>query len=314
MKKLYFISVILLLFSIDCLQAQIIEFNSLPKMNYDRFGLGSTNDGNSIYAICGGTGGPPYIVNNIERFDLSMNTWTIISDNLLPRRYCNAEFIESENKIFIFNGEYVNTGVEAYTKRVEILDLQTNQVSFGTENPFPVKSAGSAVWNNKIYFFGGQNQYGYSKRFYVYDVDSKIWSRLPDMPRSMQTKGKIINGILYVIGGYDGSQMQKNIYEYNLETSTWSLTGELPTRISAHALTSDGNNIWLIGSYEDLNYLAAFNIQSKIITNHKSNLIGRRHAAVEYLNDRIYVLGGTQSSNVISSLANFEYAELSKLK
>ena len=60
-------------------------------------------------------------------------------------------------------------------------------------------SAGSSVWNGKIYSFGGSISGGYSNKLYVYDPILQTWTALADMPQAKQAKGEIINGKLYVI-------------------------------------------------------------------------------------------------------------------
>lgn len=312
MKKISFVVSLLILFFSNFLFAQNkIEFKQLSKMVYDRFGMGYCSDGNYIYAVAGGTGGPPDILRNVERYDPSSDKWEIIIEGLMPRRYCNAEYVPSENKIYIFNGEYFTTSSNILTKYVEVIDLNTNTVTAGPDNPYPVRNAGSAVWDNKIYFFGGQNHYGVTNAFYEFDPAKGVWKQLPDLPHSRQTSGKIVDGILYVFGGFDGVQRLKRVDAYNIKEGKWTRLEDLPFRISAHSTATDGKNIWLVGSYEDLDYLAMFNTETKKLTIYDSNMTRRRNAGSVALGGKLFIFGGNQNARTISALNNVEIAKIS---
>ncbi len=286
-----------------------IEFSSLADMNYAKYGSGYTSDGNNIYSICGGLDEAPWKSRSIEKYDIAFNTWTEIVNNLIPRRYCSAEFVNSQNKIYIFNGDtYTNT---TYTDTVEIVDIMTGDLSYSATNPYPVEYGGSAVWNNKIYIFGGSNSSGYSNRLYEFDPSTESWTRLADMPEAKQTNGEIINGVLYVIGGYSGST-SKRIDAYDIQNSTWTPLGELPDGISAHATISSGKNIWLVGSYDNIKFLGQYNVETNSFTQLTSNMIGRKHCGASIVGDNLYIFGGNQSSNE-SSIKNLQYADISNI-
>ena len=286
-----------------------IEFFSLADMNYAKYGSGYTFDGNYIYSICGGLDEAPWKSTSIEKYDPAFNTWTEIVNDLIPRRYCSAEFVNSQNKIYIFNGDtYTNT---TYTDTVEIVDIMTGDLSYSATNPYPVEYGGSAVWNNKIYIFGGSNSSGYSNRLYEFDPSTESWTRLVDMPEAKQTNGEIINGVLYVIGGYSGST-SKRIDAYDIQNSTWTPLGELPHGISAHATVSSGKNIWLVGSYDNIKFLGQYNVETNSFTQLTSNMIGRKHCGACISEDNLYIFGGNQSSNE-SSIKNLQYADISNM-
>ncbi|MEA3478274.1 MAG: kelch repeat-containing protein, partial [Bacteroidota bacterium] len=179
-----------------------------------------------------------------------------------------------------------------------IIDIQSGQVSYNTSNPYPVEYGGSAVWNNKIYVFGGYNSEGFSNRLYEYDPVTNIWARLPDMPEAKQTNGEIVNGILYVIGGYNGSSSAR-VDAYEIQNSSWLTLEELPAGISAHSMTTSGNNIWIIGSYNNIHMVAIYNTETNEFTQLNSNMIGRRHCGVCIEGTDLYIYGGNQNTGSI---------------
>jgi len=287
-----------------------LNFTPLSDMNDARYGFGYTFDGNNIYSVCGGLSEASWIKStSIERYNLSNNTWTEFVTDLIPRRYCSAEYVPSQNKIYIFNGDtYTNT---TYTDTVEIVNVQTGELSYSATNPYPVEYGGSAVWNNKIYLFGGSNSNGFSNRLYEFDPMTNNWTRLPDMPEAKQTNGEIVNGVLYVLGGYSGSS-SKRIDAYNIQNSSWSYLGDMPVGISAQATAKSGKYIWTVGSYDNIKHLAVYNTETNNYTQLSSNMIGRRHSGAWVVGNNLYIFGGNQSGYE-SALNSMEYADISNI-
>ena len=286
-----------------------LQFSSLADMNNARFGAGYTFDGNYIYSVSGGIGESPWTSTSIEGYDITNDTWTEFATGLIPRRYCSAEYVSSQNKIYIFNG-YAYTG-SPYTNTIEIVSPGLSSISYTTSNPYPVEYGGSAVWNDKIYVFGGSNSDGYSNRLYEFDPQSDTWTRLTDMEEAKQTSGRIIDGVLYVFGGYNGS-VSKRIDAYNIQTSSWTRLGDMPVGISAHSTAIHCKYIWLVGSYDNLQSLAVYDAETNIFTQLSSDMVGRRHSGAVVARDILYVFGGNQASSYSSALKSLEYTDLSQ--
>ncbi len=194
---------------------------------------------------------------------------------------------------------------------MEIVNVQTGELSYSATNPYPVEYGGSAVWNEKIYLFGGSNSNGYSNRLYEFDPLTNNWTRLPDMPEAKQTNGEIINGVLFVFGGYSGST-SKRIDAYNIQNSSWSYLGDMPAGISTHATAKSGKYIWTVGSYDNIKHLAVYDTETNNYTQLSSNMIGRRHSGARVVGNNLYIFGGNQSGNE-SILNSLEYADISNM-
>ena len=76
----------------------IFEFESIPDMNYARYGAAYTTDGEYIYAICGG--GSEEVFNHGERYEPDSDSWEIFVEDLIPRRYTNAEYVDGYISLF----------------------------------------------------------------------------------------------------------------------------------------------------------------------------------------------------------------------
>jgi N-acetylneuraminic acid mutarotase len=310
MKKFFITFVAMLLFH-SILLSQSVSFSTLSDMTSKRYGMGYTYDGSKIYAISGGTDVDPYISTSMEVYDVDNNLWDEIRNDLIPRRFGSAEFIPSQNKIYIFNGYHYDSNYSfAYTDTIEIFDINTGNLTYSKSNPFPMRYAGSAVWNDKIYIFGGANDSGSSNRLYEFDPATDQWARLPDMPEAKSTGGIVVDGTLYVFGGYTGTTSTR-IDAYDIENQTWDFLGDMPVGVSSHALAVSGKYIWLIGSYDNLNLVAVFNTETSEFSQLNTNMTERRHAGAVVLDSMLYVFGGNQSSSSTSSLNSLEYANIS---
>lgn len=260
MKKLLHRIFILFLSSFTFIYSQYdVSFSHLDSMVSRRFGMGHTSDGQYIYAISGGTNNSPWISMTMEKYDITNQYWQESNLVLKARRFGSAEYISSQNKIYIFNGYSFFS--DTYTDTVEIVDVSTGEYSYNASNPFPVEYGGSAVWNNKIYLFGGSNENGYSNRFYEFNPENFEWIRLPDMLEAKQTSGRVVDGKLYVFGGY-ADTVSTGIHSYDFNNGTWSFVRNMPNGVSAHATTVSGKLIWLVGDYANLQYLAFFNTET----------------------------------------------------
>ena len=283
-----------------------LHFSSLNQMNEARFGIGYTSDGSNLYSLGGKTDIFPYKSTTVERYNLSNESWEIFTTDMIPRGYCSAEFIGSQNSIYVFNGDTYSDNT--YTDTIEIINVQSGIVDYNTSNPYPVEYGGSAVWNDKIYVFGGSNSAGFSNRLYEYDPTANSWMRLPDMPEAKQTNGEVVKGILYVIGGYNGS-VSKRIDAFDIQSSSWTSLGELPVGISAHSMTTSGNNIWIVGSYNDIHMVAIYNTETKEFTQLNTDIIGRRHCGICIKGSDLLVYGGNQPTGSI--LKSMQTADIS---
>ncbi|HEY5591285.1 MAG TPA: kelch repeat-containing protein [Paludibacter sp.] len=299
MKRITFILAIYLI-SGNLTTAQI-SFHNGANMNIPRGLISCTTDGANIYVNGGFTFTAGYTT-EIEKYNISTDSWTVFANSLIPKRYTASKVIG--NKLYIFNG-YSST---SYNAKMEVVDLTTGSITYSTDNPNPVEQSGSAVWNNKIYVFGGSQGIVNSNKLYVFDPATEVWTELASMPEGKQTKGEIVNGKLYVIGGYNGSASTR-IDMYDIQTNTWTFIMNMPQGVSAHATTYWDNKIWIVGDYTTLTYLAYYDVVKNEFATVQSNMIGRRHAGTMAVNGKLYVMGGNQNSYSNSALSSLQVSD-----
>jgi N-acetylneuraminic acid mutarotase len=329
--------------SIDNYKLRFSKAGKLEGMKKGVFGMGYTTDGKYLYGINGSVMG--YFIRSgigaisitqygdvtggintgritiadptadLFRYCIEDDKWSVIPNILRPKRFTSAEFVNG--KIYVFNGQelefYDNRFYRTAIKEVEVVDPYLNIVSILINNPNPVWYAGSAVWNDKIYTFGGApNESQFSNKLHVFDTVNENWKQLPDMPEHKQTRGEIVNGILYVFGGYNGTVSSK-IHAYDIENNTWQHLGDLPFGISANAITKHGNLIWLVGDYHRLSIVGVFDTKANLFHIIKSNMFGRRHAGAEIIGNKLYVFGGNRESSG-SFLTSIQVADITEIE
>ena len=284
-----------------------LEFEGIADMNHERYGAGYATDGEFVYAISGADTNF-YVIdwpNNGERYNPDTDTWEIFVEGLIPRRYTNAEYVNGN--IYLFNG-YPDTTL------MEVINVSTGDVSESESNPYPVVYGGSAVWNDKIYAFGGSNDDGYSNRLYEFNPANESWTRLADMPDGKQTNGQVVDGKLFTLGGYNGSA-SSHINAYDIEENTWETVGDMSIGISAHSVATDGEMIAVIGDYSDIEFCGIYDPYENEFFILDNNMEGRRHSASVYLDGSFYAYGGSQpngfNGNVgYTALSSAERGEL----
>ncbi|WP_123912790.1 T9SS C-terminal target domain-containing protein [Chryseobacterium pennipullorum] len=284
--------------------AQTLHFQNLADMSADRGALTSVVVNENMYVSNGYTANKD--TNYIEKYNITNNRWSIFSSKLVPKRFANSE--TDDNKIYIFNGWKNN--------QLEIVDLGTSTITKGAVNPFYAGNSGSAIHDGKIYVFGGSGLNGaaktvFSNKFQYYDIASDTWNPLPDMPIAKETKGKIVNNKLYVIGGFNGTSSNL-INVFDLTTTLWTEQYTMPVSVSGHSLAVSDNKIFIVGDYDNLTFLAYFDIATNELHQLSSNMIPRRHSAAEIYNNKLYITGGNTTSMSNSSIKSIQVADLNE--
>jgi N-acetylneuraminic acid mutarotase len=225
------------------------------------------------------------------------NQWALQNTKLHYRDYVDAHYYNG--KVFVLGG----SGYPVSDSTVEILDVNSLEVTYGANFPEPRSQAGSVIYQGKIYVFGGSD-YDYTTQtttykpsLYIYDCDANSWAQGTDMPyEGVINQAAEYNGKIYAFGGYNGSTSDL-IYRYDIASDTWEQIGNTPEPVSAETVVGYGENIFLIGDYAEENRFWKYNVTTATWTSYTSNLIGRRHSSAAILDDRLYVVAGVAQNN-----------------
>ncbi len=180
-----------------------------------------------------------------------------------------------------------------------------DEATWQEETPMPTASYihASAVWNGKIYIFGGYSGSAYLDRTVIYNPATGDWSTGASMPTG---KGDMVSatvgGKIYVIGGYNGSAAMGAVEIYDPTTNTWTTGKEMPTaKHSARAAVVD-DKIYVIGGRSPgnngMNLVEIYDTKTDSWSMGTPMPTGRGYSASAVVDGKIYILGGVNSANV----------------
>eukprot|EP00760_Papus_ankaliazontas_P029121 PhM_4_TR4142/c0_g1_i1/m.22041 len=117
---------------------------------------------------------------------------------------------------------------------------------------------GVAVWNRKVYVFGGRNTLERLDSVEIFDVLEQTWSQGPPMPAVRSAPGCVpIRGKIYVIGGYDGTSEHSSVFRYDVESGMWDpddTIAPMPHRACEITASTDGTYIYVVGGTQMRNF------------------------------------------------------------
>ncbi len=244
---------------------------------------GISTDGTDIYLASGYTSntagtGQIFGTKQVWKYNVASNTYTRMPD--LPVAIASGQL------------EYLN-GVLHYmggTNSARTLDLSThyaldlNNLPAGwitlAPLPNPRNHAGSAVFNGKIYFIGGQHgqdsKLVTQKDVDAYDPATDTWTKMADLPvpAGANGRGHISSGVtvmgnrILVLGGEIVHQSSVNMVSaYTPETNTWENLTPIPAnRFSGVAGNINGLIYYSGGSKTKITYKGTPQTQSQTTT------------------------------------------------
>lgn len=295
-----------------------LEFKKGASLPFPLSYQACTDDGQFAYTLGGLSNNK--ICTQVLKYNPRTNSWSLLASHLKPRIQATASYIPSKDKIYIIGGisSLLNF---IYTDAVESIDVKTGIVeTLKVKNPVPKAYSGAAVWNDKIYIFGGGTGLNSitspssEQSFYEFDPTTEKFEKLPDLPEKEQTSGAVVDGIIYVFGGYtpETNRTSRNLYAYNIKLKTWKLITQLPRGVSANGIAVCDKFIFITGGYSNENFTGYFNTETHLFTQVKSNMIGRRHSGAVVLYDHLMVIGGATFGG-ISELNSVQVTDLKNL-
>lgn len=182
--------------------------------------------------------------------------------------------------------------------------------------PQPLEGSAYAVFNNKIYIFGGFTYDAEQNKVFVYDPASNLWSSGANLTTArFYSTASELNGKIYVIGGakiQSGSSVSLNSVEvYDPSTNSFSTAADLPTALRGASSVSANGKIYVIGGKTSSSFSNAvyeYNPSSNSWTNFSTAPFSAGYGGAVYSSssNKIYYFGGltgepTSSSNYLAN-------------
>ncbi len=300
-------------------QAAALKFADAARLPYPLEWAGSVTDGRYIYTI-GGYRGLGNYNTDLLRYDPQTNQWATFVHRLGSKIQISAVYVKAAGKIYVFGGTGGTLRPNHIIQGVQTIEVSTGKVeNLEVINPMASTYGGAVEWNSKIYLFGGSKEGNHTiNSLYRFDPASNQFTRLADMPESLQTEGAAVNGVIYTFGGYDAFTRRQtdNIYAYDIAANAWKKAGRLPAFASSATVSAFGSLIVVAGSYDDEYLFGYYNTGTGKFTRVKSNLQPRRAAASAVVNNTLFIIGGASRLNLsyLSTLQTVQAANLNGLQ
>jgi N-acetylneuraminic acid mutarotase len=303
-----------------------IKLTSVPQ-TINQHGFESCNG--KLYAIGGNTQIPTSVnLKTVYEYDPVANSWSTKTPLPIAEDGCQSPILRSVgNKLYFIGG--LLTGNVVTNKCFEYdpsIDTWTEKASM----PTPREDFGSAVYNGKIYCFGGLTNPSNTTPttiMEVYDPTTDTWDETrADLPVAKWSGdfGCECNGKIYAIsssdtflnGGvnpYPYTHPVTTVYEYDPILNSWSTKTPIPVGCMYKCCVSIGTDIYVIGGqvlgdYHDCNTKTNAIYKYNTLTDTWSKIVNMPYSAFgcasTILNNKIYISGG---------VFNFDYDGLWRL-
>lgn len=297
---------------------------------------GIATDGTDIYIAGGYTSntagtGQIFGTKQVWKYIVSTNTYVKMPD--LPAAIASGQLEYLDGILHYMGGTNSARTVDLATHYA--LDL--NNLTAGWKTLAPLLNArnhaGSAVYNGKIYFIGGQHgqdsKLVTQKEVDVYDPSTNAWTKLADLPVPAGANGlghissgvTVIGNRILVLGGEIVHQTSINMVSaYTPATNTWENLTPLPAnRYSGVAGNINGLIYYTGGSKTKTTYKGTPQTQSGTTTTTLSPVADAyvrngSYAAINYGTDTaLYVKASTSAGFTKASYLKFSLGNLANV-
>lgn len=191
--------------------------------------------------------------------------------------------------------------------------------SSGAPMPTPTSGHASAVYNNKIYIFGGSSPDDYNPEYplepvstaftgvYEYDPESNQWSQKKAMPIGLyDLTAHTVDDKIYIFGGYGDGGFINSVMEYDPTTNNWAQKASMPTYRYTFMSEAVNGKVFIIGGqgtiddgpwesgkpWEYKSHVEIYDPATDSWSNGTSAPLSLASAASCSINSEIYILGG----------------------
>ena len=267
----------------------------------ERYAAAAVADGYYIYVIGGGNSRFRSL-DDIERFDVRTGKSEHWGKLRLARRLHGAVLVGRQ--VYILGG-YINhndrlASEDSFTDSVEVIDLDTGQVTAGPPMPKPKAQFACVALRGKIYVIGGVLQHGASllatvstNSMEVLDLANGKWSTGLTMPSPRQGPAVVVDDFILVPGGHRGTAPVANVELFVPRENLWRILPPLAQPLSMHSAVFAGHHVYLFGRAGTV----AYDLVAKASRYYPFEYAPARLTAAVLCQGRIYVLGGSRATD-----------------
>ena len=307
------------------------------RMKEERFAPAAVISLRHIYII-GGQNSAGTILRSIERFDVESGESKVIASLAIGRLWAQAVLVENKIFVFggqsldskisrssvTSVGETLRGSAEQRAQNridgaswgsssvseskwqpvhpeetVEVIDLDTGEVSTAGQMPEPRSEFGCVFLNGLIYVIGGkflaQKPKGdaFTNRVDIFDPVTRKWTAGPNLINPATANVAVVDDTYILIpGGFNGTKSLDSVVIFDPKIAKRGQLPSLCRPTSAHAAVCLDKYMFLFGDYQHPEEILAYNLRDKTSATFTLQYEAARHAAVVADAKKIFVIGG----------------------
>jgi len=276
---------------------ETLTWTSLSNMDLSRSSFALHTWDGLLHAI-GGTDINSSIINNVESYNPTNDSWQSTSTMPFPNTAFNSTLFS--NDVYIFGG--TKNSPESTHEYSDYMKYSINDGSWlhGT-NPDAARAEFSAVTlADKLYLLGGTNFSGATTDIRAYDTKNNSWEKLNSLAVQRQRASSVAYNHetkprIYTFGGINSGVHLKTAEVYDVELNTSELLqNSMGIGRTYAAVAMLGTNIYVFGGDSDE---SSKSFEVFDTTRNSWSIPGilpnkRSHATAVALNNKIYLIGG----------------------
>ena len=196
------------------------------------------------------------------KFDFSQNSGRIAGQwfggqSMPIPRYYGASVMYSKNDttwLYVFGGDTTSLGDA--TNACLRYNVNMDSWEYIDTLPAPLRVNSAARLGDKLYTMGGFDSRppaAATKKFYEYDINSNIWTELPELPESIYFHKAVgyQDSLIYIIGGVnsDSSNFLSRVILFNTISREYRDATPLPEQRANFGVAILNNNIFMTGGF-----------------------------------------------------------------
>ena len=250
----------------------------------------------------------------IQHIEITTNIGTWNEEGSLPLSVYGHASVVEDGKIYSMGGYNSGTKGSVYSfdginTWITLPSLLSNMSGFAV-----------ATLNSNIYVIGGINSNN-NIQSGVYKYDGASWTIDQSLPtRRANLSAVTLNGNIYAVGGMDEFNVAKsNVYAF--DGASWTEKDSLPTALYGLSAVVLNNKIYSMGGYDGLSARSVFykydgvnpwtEVNSQEVFPWEDPIflflpVSLYGLSSVVLNDKIYIIGGTDGTNIQKSVYAWE--------
>ncbi len=297
-------------------QAVVTANGSKPQARHEAGGVAFDNK----FYLMGGRGS-----RQVNRYSELNNSWENLGTPSMEMSHFQP--VVYDGKIYVVGALDCCFPSENVISHVQVFDPVSKTWTQGSEFPSNRRrgSAGTVVYNNKIYIVGGStngHDGGMVNWFDEYNPATGQWKVLPDAPTQRDHFSAVMVGSKLVAAGgrqTDHPATFQNLVSavdvYDFQTGTWTNAPAIPTNRAGAVVVAHGSEAIVIGGETDTGSAALANVEAyNVNTNSWRSLnpinTARHSGGAAIISDAIHIVSGNLTTGGGNETTSHEKIDL----